>query len=190
MAVEHIDGAVIRGLNRIASRPRVATPVRDLPAGVCVTLPTKIAGIDNLPETMTTLKEFVSAKWLRSSSRRPSRESPARKTRRIREASTPTDSELFSRRWWLSAASHPGENRVMVLATGQPLTAAVLKKVKEKEAGDSIDGEFDQPYLKAVFLEDGSLETLIGVGRGTSFTQGGSPEEGKAPSPMVAFAEP
>ena len=73
-----------------------------------------------------------------------------------------------------------GENRVMVLATGQPLTAAVLKKVKEKEAGDSIDGEFDQPYLKAVFLEDGSLETLIGVGRGTSFTQGGSPEEGKA----------
>jgi hypothetical protein len=41
MVVGQSLGAVILGLNRIASRPRVVTPVRDLPAGVCVTLPTK-----------------------------------------------------------------------------------------------------------------------------------------------------
>ena len=46
MVVGHSPGAVILGLNRIANRPRVVTPVLvlDLPAGVCVTLPTKSRG--------------------------------------------------------------------------------------------------------------------------------------------------
>ena len=48
-----------------------------------------------------------------------------------------------------------GESRIIVLATGQALTPDMLKKVKDKDA-EGMDGELDQPYLKAVFLEDGS----------------------------------
>lgn len=72
-----------------------------------------------------------------------------------------------------------GENRIIVLATGQTLTADSLKKVKEKDA-EGMDGELDQPYLKAVFLEDGSLQCLAGAGGGSSFMERGSPLEGKA----------
>ena len=72
-----------------------------------------------------------------------------------------------------------GENRVIVLATGQTLTADSLKKVKEKDA-EGMDGELDQPYLKAVFLEDGSLQCLVGVGGGSSFLERESALEGKA----------
>ncbi|MEO7318205.1 MAG: hypothetical protein ABIZ56_04370 [Chthoniobacteraceae bacterium] len=72
-----------------------------------------------------------------------------------------------------------GENRIMVLATGQPVTAGVLKKVKDKDA-EEMDGEWGQPYLKAVFLEDGSLQCLVGMGAGSGFLERGSAVEGKA----------
>ena len=72
------------------------------------------------------------------------------------------------------------ENRIIVLATGQPVTAVVLKKVKDKDAEENVDAELDAAHLKAVFREDGSLLGLIGRGIGTSFTQRGSPLEGKA----------
>jgi hypothetical protein len=73
-----------------------------------------------------------------------------------------------------------GENRIIVLATSQPITAAVLKTVKDKDAEENVDGEVDQPYLKAVFREDGSLQSLTGKGNGNSFMQNGPPMEGKA----------
>ena len=72
------------------------------------------------------------------------------------------------------------ENRIIVLATGQPVTADVLEKVKDKDAEDNANDEANQAYLKAVFQEDGSLRCLVGMGVGTSFNQRGSPLEGKA----------
>ena len=73
---------------------------------------------------------------------------------------------------------HYGENRILVLATGQPVTAGVLKKVKDKEAQENVDAEAGQPYLKAVYLEDGSFKTLSGMGAGTSFGMGwGEPQK-------------
>ena len=72
-----------------------------------------------------------------------------------------------------------GENRIIVLATRQTLTADSLRKVKEKDA-EGMDGELDQPYLKAVFLENGELQCLVGVGGGSSFLELGSAVEGKA----------
>ena len=73
-----------------------------------------------------------------------------------------------------------GENRIIVLATGQPVTTGVVKKVKDKDAEDNVDSEMDQPFLKAVFLEDGALRYLFGKGGGTSFGERGSRVEGKA----------
>ncbi len=72
------------------------------------------------------------------------------------------------------------QNRIIVLATVQPLSAAVLKKVKDKDADENVDAEVDAACLKAIFREDGSLVGLIGRGNGTSFTKSGSPLEGKA----------
>ena len=72
-----------------------------------------------------------------------------------------------------------GKNRIIVLATGQQLAADVLQKVKDKDA-EGMDGDLDQPYLKAVFLEDGTLQCLVGMGGGSSFLERGSPLEGKA----------
>ena len=72
------------------------------------------------------------------------------------------------------------QNRIIVLATVQPLSAAVLEKVNGKDADENVDAEVDATYLKAIFQEDGSLVGLIGLGNGTSFTKSGSPLEGKA----------
>lgn len=72
------------------------------------------------------------------------------------------------------------ENRIIVLATGQQVSAVILKEVKDKDAEDNLDREVEQPYLKAVFQEDGSLRCLIGKGAGTSFLQRQAPLEGKA----------
>ena len=72
-----------------------------------------------------------------------------------------------------------GETRILVLATGQTLTADSLKKVKEKDA-EGMDDGLDQPYLKAVFSEDGSLQCLVGIGGGSSFLERAGPAEGKA----------
>ena len=75
---------------------------------------------------------------------------------------------------------HYAENRIIVLATGQPVSAAVLKKVKEKEAQENVDAEVNVPYLKAVFLEDGSFKVLSGMGAGSSFGMGFGTEQPKA----------
>ena len=72
-----------------------------------------------------------------------------------------------------------GENRIIVLATWQTLTADLVKKVKDNDA-EGMDGDLDLPYLKAVFLEDGSLQCLVGKGGGSSFLERKSPLEGKA----------
>ena len=77
-------------------------------------------------------------------------------------------------------AKHYGEGRVLVLATGQPVSAEVVKKVKEKSAEENLDAEVNQPYLKAVFLEDGVLRSLNGMGGNTSFGERGPPLEGQA----------
>ncbi len=73
-----------------------------------------------------------------------------------------------------------GEGRIMVLATGQPVSADVIKKVKETGAEENLDVEVKQPYLKAVFMDDGSLRCLIGMGGNTSFGERGPPLEGQA----------
>jgi hypothetical protein len=75
---------------------------------------------------------------------------------------------------------HYGEGRILVVATGQPLTAEVIKKVKEKSAEENVDAEAGQPYLKAVFLEDGTLKCLSGMGGNSSFGERGAPLEGQA----------
>lgn len=72
------------------------------------------------------------------------------------------------------------ENRIIVLATGQPVTAGVLQKVKDKDAEENVDAEVNAPYLKANFLEDGSFKTLSGMGAGTSFGMGRGTEQPKA----------
>ncbi len=72
------------------------------------------------------------------------------------------------------------ENRIIVLATGQPVTAEILKMLKDTDAEESLDGGMDLPYLKATFLEDGTLKCLIGKGGGSSFTERGKSLEGKA----------
>ena len=72
-----------------------------------------------------------------------------------------------------------GEGRIIVLATGQTLTADLVKKVKENDA-EGMDSDLEMPYLKAVFLEDGSLRCLVGKGGGSSFLERKSPLEGKA----------
>ena len=77
-------------------------------------------------------------------------------------------------------AKHYGEGRVVVLATGQPVSAEVVRKVKEKSAEENLDAEVNQPYLKAVFLEDGVLSSLSGMGGNTSFGERGPPLEGQA----------
>lgn len=71
-----------------------------------------------------------------------------------------------------------GEKRIIVLATGQTLTPELLKAVKEKDA-EGMEG-MDQPYLKAVFSEDGSLQCLVGAGSNSTFLERGSPLEGQA----------
>ncbi|MCE9608927.1 MAG: hypothetical protein K8R23_01740 [Chthoniobacter sp.] len=70
--------------------------------------------------------------------------------------------------------------RIVVLATMQPVSAEVLKKVKDKDAEDNVDSEVDAAYLKAIFREDGSPTGLIGRGNNTSFTKSGNPLEAKA----------
>ena len=72
-----------------------------------------------------------------------------------------------------------GENRIIVLATGQQLAADVVGKVKSNDA-EGMESDLDQPYLKAVFSEDGSLQCLAGQGGGSSFLERRSPLEGKA----------
>ena len=72
-----------------------------------------------------------------------------------------------------------GENRIIVLATGQTLTADLVKKVKENDA-EGMDSDLEMPYLKAVFSEDGSLQCLVGKGGGSSFLERKSPLERKA----------
>ncbi len=71
-----------------------------------------------------------------------------------------------------------GEKRIIVLATGQTLTPELLKAVKETNA-EGMEG-LGEAYLKAVFLEDGTLQCLVGAGGGSSFLERGSPLEGKA----------
>ena len=73
-----------------------------------------------------------------------------------------------------------GENRIIVLATGQPVTAGVLQKVKEKSAEENVDAEVNAPYLKAIFLEDGSMRTLNGMGLNSSFGMRANPQEHRA----------
>ena len=72
------------------------------------------------------------------------------------------------------------ENRIIVLATGQPVSADVVKKVKAKDAEDNVDGEVGQPYLKAIFQEDGTLRIVFGKGGNSSFGERGAPLEGRA----------
>lgn len=73
-----------------------------------------------------------------------------------------------------------GEGRVMVLATGQPVSADAIRKVKNAEAEENADADLGQPYLKAVFLDDGTLRSLSGMGAGTSFGERGAPMEGRS----------
>lgn len=72
------------------------------------------------------------------------------------------------------------EGRIIVLATGQPVSAEVVKKMKGKQAEENADGEVGQPYLQAVFLEDGKLQCLSGMGGNSSFGERGAPLEGQA----------
>jgi hypothetical protein len=61
-----------------------------------------------------------------------------------------------------------GEGRVVVLATGQPISADVLATVRAKDAEDNLDVEVQQHYLKAAFAEDGTLRDLACLhGRGS-----------------------
>ncbi len=73
-----------------------------------------------------------------------------------------------------------GEGRIIVLATGQQVSAAVVKAVQDKDAEDNVDGDVQQPYLKAVFQEDGALRVVIGRGGNSSFGERGAPLEGQA----------
>jgi len=73
-----------------------------------------------------------------------------------------------------------GEARISVIATSQPLPATALQKVKDKDAEDNLDRELDQPYLNAVFQEDGTLRCLIGRAGNNSFMDRRSPLEGQA----------
>jgi len=61
------------------------------------------------------------------------------------------------------------EPRIIVLATGQKISADMLKKVQDKDAEDNVDSELSQPYLKLVFQDDGELRYLIGRGGNFSF---------------------
>jgi len=80
------------------------------------------------------------------------------------------------------------EGRIIVLATGQPVSADVVKKVMAKEAEENADGEVGQPYLKAVFLEDGTLQCLSGMGGNSSFGERGRRSKARRQSPKGGFA--
>ena len=71
-------------------------------------------------------------------------------------------------------AKSSDENRIVVLAARQRITAEVVKSVKEKDADESMDSKFDMDYVKAVFSEDGKLQRLMAEGNNSSFSTGGS----------------
>ena len=73
-----------------------------------------------------------------------------------------------------------GENRVIVLATGTAMNAVALQKIKAKDAEDNVDAEVGGPYLKAAFLEDGTLRCISARGENVSFGGRGAPLEGRA----------
>lgn len=72
-----------------------------------------------------------------------------------------------------------GEKRIVVLATQRPLTAEVIKKVKEKDTLNSVTDEVNQAYLFFAFDDNGAVESLSGQAGGTSFSQSGGGVEGK-----------
>ncbi len=73
-----------------------------------------------------------------------------------------------------------GEKRVIVLATGVAMSAEALQKIKAKDAEDNVDAEVGGLYLKAAFLEDGTLRCISARGENVSFGGRGAPLEGKA----------
>lgn len=73
-----------------------------------------------------------------------------------------------------------GEPRIMVIASMQPLSAAVLKEVSRKEADESVDAEVDGPYVKGVFSNAGELTFLYGHTERSSFGQTCGPDDGSA----------
>jgi hypothetical protein len=73
-----------------------------------------------------------------------------------------------------------GEPRIMVLATGQAVSADVIKAVGKKNPEDNVDREVGQPYLKGVFDETGKLVCVFGMGAQTSFGTRGAPLTGEA----------
>ena len=81
------------------------------------------------------------------------------------------------------------QNRIIVLATVQPLSAAVLEKVNGKDADENVDAEVEATYLKAIFQEDGSLVGLIGLEMARLSPRAAARWKGKRPSPMAAFAD-
>jgi hypothetical protein len=60
------------------------------------------------------------------------------------------------------AAVDYGQPRWIVVATGSPISASVLKKIKEKPAEENYDLEIDQPYMKAIYETDGTIIALAG----------------------------
>ena len=72
------------------------------------------------------------------------------------------------------------EDRIIVLATGQALSADAVKKVKDKDAEENNDVEIGRPHLKAVFEPDGKLRVVFGRGGNSSFGERGAPLEGQA----------
>lgn len=71
------------------------------------------------------------------------------------------------------------EPRIVILATGQKVSSDVIAKVNKIDAEENSDVLIEQPYLKAVFLENGELRCLIGKGGGMSFFNRQKPLEGK-----------
>ena len=72
------------------------------------------------------------------------------------------------------------EDRIIVVATGQALSADAVKKVRDKDAEENNDREIGQPHLKAVFEPDGKLRVVFGQGGNSSFGERGAPLEGQA----------
>ena len=61
------------------------------------------------------------------------------------------------------------DDRTVLLATGQKLSADTINRIKEEDADDSIGGILDQNYLKLAFQEDGEITSLCGNVDGSIF---------------------
>ena len=67
--------------------------------------------------------------------------------------------------------------RIIVIATVKPLTAKQFEQVVKANAEDTMNLDAYPSYIKASFLEDGTLRYLVGDGGGAVFSKKNEPSQ-------------